>query len=179
MPLLTHYRSFFISPFGEASVTDELNKFLQANRIINVEKRLIDGERGTGWIFLVEFSSDKKTPADTPSRIDYKEVLTGQEFAVFEKIRTLRKELADKLALPVYAVCTNEQLAAMVKSMPASLSELGKIPGIGEAKLKQFGRQFVDLLNTLKIAKPAPEDTVEPPPDKPKEPPDETGKLSF
>jgi hypothetical protein len=97
MPLLTSYRAFFISPFGEPSVTDELNRFLQANRIVNVDKRLIDGDRGTGWIFLVEYSaSDKKGPAAVPaSRIDYKEVLSERDFAVFEKIRALRKELAD------------------------------------------------------------------------------------
>ena len=46
MALLTQYASFFISPFGENSVTAELNLFLRSHRIINVEKRLMDGERG-------------------------------------------------------------------------------------------------------------------------------------
>jgi len=55
MALLTQYVSFFISPFGERTVTEELNIFLRSHRIINVEKRLIDGERGTGWVFLVEY----------------------------------------------------------------------------------------------------------------------------
>jgi superfamily II DNA helicase RecQ len=159
MPLLTSYRTFFVSPFGEPSVTDDLNRFLQTNRIVNVEIRLIDGERGTGWIFLIEYSAAKKLPVSPVGRIDYKEVLSEQDFAVFEKVRTLRKELAETLGLPVYAVCTNEQLAAMVKSMPSSLAELGKIPGIGEAKLKQFGRQFVDLLITLKNKEQAPGET--------------------
>jgi hypothetical protein len=45
MALLTQYKPFFISPFGESSVCDELNKFLSSNRIVNVEKHLIDGER--------------------------------------------------------------------------------------------------------------------------------------
>ena len=55
MALLTQYASFYVSPFGERSVTDELNTFLRSHRIVNVEKRLIDGERGTGWLFLVEY----------------------------------------------------------------------------------------------------------------------------
>ena len=58
MPLLTQYASFYISPFGEKSVTDELNAFLRSRRIINVEKRLIDGERGTGWLFLIEYGGN-------------------------------------------------------------------------------------------------------------------------
>jgi len=58
MALLTQYSSFYISPFSEKSVTDELNAFLRSHRIVNVEKRLIDGERGTGWVFLVEYGND-------------------------------------------------------------------------------------------------------------------------
>ena len=50
MPLLTQYASFFVSPFGEKTVCDELNTFLKSNRIVNVEKRLMDGERaGFFW----------------------------------------------------------------------------------------------------------------------------------
>jgi hypothetical protein len=59
MPLLTQYASFFVSPFGEKTVCDELNAFLKSNRIVNVEKRLIDGERGTGWIFFAGAISGK------------------------------------------------------------------------------------------------------------------------
>jgi hypothetical protein len=39
MPLLTRTRTFFISPFGEAAVSDELNQFLRSHRIVNIEKR--------------------------------------------------------------------------------------------------------------------------------------------
>lgn len=49
MALLTQFQAFFISPFGETSVCDELNRFLTSHRIVNIEKRLVDGERGTGW----------------------------------------------------------------------------------------------------------------------------------
>jgi hypothetical protein len=38
MALLTQYVSFFVSPFGEKSVADELNAFLRSHRIVNVEK---------------------------------------------------------------------------------------------------------------------------------------------
>lgn len=51
--------TFFISPFSEPSSSAELNNFLKSHRIINVEKRLIDGERGTGWVFLVEYTENE------------------------------------------------------------------------------------------------------------------------
>lgn len=56
MALQTQFMSFFISPFSESSASAELNNFLKSHRIINVEKRLIDDERGTDWGFLVEYT---------------------------------------------------------------------------------------------------------------------------
>ena len=118
MALLTQYVSFFVSPFGEKTVTDELNNFLRSHRIVNVEKRLIDGERGTGWVFLVEYGTEGGKNASNASsqRIDYREVLNPVEYALFDKLRILRKEIAEKSGIPVYAVFTNDQLAGMVKN---------------------------------------------------------------
>ena len=53
------FMTIFISLFSEPSSSAELNNFLKAHRIINVEKRLIDGERGTGWVFLVEYAENE------------------------------------------------------------------------------------------------------------------------
>ena len=47
---LTQYSGFFVSPFGEKSVTDELNAFLRSHRIVNVEKNsLIVSEEQAGY----------------------------------------------------------------------------------------------------------------------------------
>jgi superfamily II DNA helicase RecQ len=149
MALLTQYTTFFISPFGEKSVTDELNVFLRSHRIINVEKRLIDGERGTGWIFLIEYgNTEGKNSANTPSqRIDYREVLNPIEYALYDKLRSLRKDIAEKTGIPVYAVFTNDQLAGMVKKPPKTAKDLLSISGVGEARVKQYGEQFINLFS--------------------------------
>ena len=147
MALLTQYVSFFVSPFGEKSVTDELNAFVRSHRIVNVEKRLIDGERGTGWVFLVEYGTDggKNTPNASSQRVDYREVLNVAEYALFDKLRTVRKDTAEKAGIPVYAVFTNEQLAAMVKKPPKTAKDLLAIAGVGEARVKQYGNAFLHI----------------------------------
>ena len=140
--------SFFISPFGEKTVCDELNAFLKSNRIVNVEKRLLDGERGTGWIFLVEYGADNKTPSSSASpRVDYRDILSEQEYALFDKLRQLRKELAEKQGIPVYAIFTNDHLANMVKNKAATLKAIAALPGVGEARVKQYGEQFLKVLS--------------------------------
>ena len=149
MALLTQYANFFISPFGEKSVTDELNTFLRSHRIVNVEKRLIDGERGTGWLFLVEYGTDGVKNINSPpvQRIDYREVLNSAEYAIYDKLRNLRKEISEKAGIPVYAVFTNEQLAAMVKKPPKTAKDLLSISGVGEARVKQYGEAFCALFS--------------------------------
>ena len=146
MALLAQYISFFVSPFGEKSVTDELNTFLRSHRIINVEKRLIDGEHGCGWVFLIEYGTDGgKSTSNSGQRVDYREVFNTAEYALFDKLRNLRKELAEKSGIPVYAVFTNDQLAAMVKKPPKTAKDLVSIAGIGEARVKQYGEVFLKL----------------------------------
>jgi len=149
MPLLTQYASFYVSPFGEKSVTDELNSFLRSHRIVNVEKRLIDGERGTGWVFLVEYgNTDTKNSAGSSSqRIDYREVLNPTEYALYDKLRDLRKQIAEKSGIPIYAVFTNDQLAGMVKKPPKTAKDLLSISGVGEARVKQYGETFISLFS--------------------------------
>ena len=59
-----------------------------------------------------------KTPdkgVSKTGRIDYKEVLDEKTFALFSKLREKRKVLAEKDAVPVYSVFTNEQLAQMAQ----------------------------------------------------------------
>ncbi|GHV22417.1 hypothetical protein FACS189494_09220 [Spirochaetia bacterium] len=161
MPLLTQYRTFFISPFGESSVCDELNKFLSVNRIVNVEKRIIDGERGTGWLFLIEYGSTdtKQLGQSSSNRVDYREILNEQEFALFDKLRQLRKEIADAQKVPPYVVFNNEHLASMVKTPPMSLKDIAKIPGVGDVKMKQYGELFIKFFKDNHVENTSHEET--------------------
>ena len=153
MPLLTQFQTFFLSPFGEPSACEELNRFLRSHRIVNVEKRMVAatedgrGDRGTGWLFLIEYGQENKgAPQPAKDRVDYREILSEQEYALFDRLRQLRKETAEKHGVPVYAVFTNENLAAMVKSPPKTLPDLQKLNGVGEARVKQYGEPFLTLL---------------------------------
>ena len=69
------------------------------------------------------------------------------EYALFDKLRQLRKDIAEKSGIPVYAVFTNDQLAAMVKKPPQAVKDLLAIAGIGESKVKQYGDAFVALFS--------------------------------
>jgi superfamily II DNA helicase RecQ len=115
-----------------------------------VEKRLIDGERGTGWAFLIEYGSEsgKNTSNNSSQRVDYREVLPPAEYVFYDKLRGLRKEIAERAGIPVYAVFTNDQLVAMIKKPPKTVKDLFSISGVGESRVKQYGEAFLKLFLT-------------------------------
>lgn len=148
MPLQTQYMTFFISPFSEPSASAELNNFLKSHRIINVEKRLIDGERGTDWVFLIEFTDieGSKSAYTMSSKVDWRDVLNPSQFAVYDLLRKTRKEIGDKTKIPLYGILSNEQLALMAQNPPKTKEDLLKIKGVNEQKYKQFGEIFLSAI---------------------------------
>jgi len=71
---------------------------------------------------------------------------TPVEAAMFERLRALRKQLADDQKLPPYVVFADAAMRAMAARQPLSLSEFAEIPGVGGHKLERYGAAFVELI---------------------------------
>jgi len=141
---------------GQGSAKEELNKRLRGGRIASVRKEFVPNGEDSFWAFCIEFldgalGGDKSRGAGP--KVDYKEVLSAEDFAVFAKLRDLRKAISDKDAIPAYAIFTNEQLAAMVTGKVDSLAALVKIDGVGAARIEKYGAAFLTLLTGKEVAK--------------------------
>ncbi len=66
--------------------------------------------------------------------------------ALFEKLRQLRREIADSLGLPAYIVFGDATLRMMARDYPTTENAMRNISGVGERKLDQFGAQFMDCI---------------------------------
>ena len=62
--------------------------------------------------------------------------------ALFEHLRTLRRQLADERDVPAYVIFSDVSLREMARSYPKTKSEFESIPGVGKQKLKDFGEVF-------------------------------------
>ena len=63
--------------------------------------------------------------------------------ALFDRLRALRKRLADENGLPPYIVFHDATLREMVERRPLTLDEFASLPGVGQAKLARYGDQFI------------------------------------
>jgi ATP-dependent DNA helicase RecQ len=62
---------------------------------------------------------------------------------LFERLRQLRKSLADERNVPAYIVFSDVSLRQMARHYPADDEQLARINGVGEKKLKEFGAAFL------------------------------------
>ena len=63
--------------------------------------------------------------------------------ALFERLRELRKRLADERDVPAYVIFSDVALVQMARTYPTSEAEFRRISGVGEHKLREFGAVFV------------------------------------
>ena len=67
---------------------------------------------------------------------------------LFEKLRVLRKSIADAEAVPAYIVFSDAVLRAIAASVPTTERDLLAISGVGPVKLERYGARFLELLRT-------------------------------
>jgi ATP-dependent DNA helicase RecQ len=68
------------------------------------------------------------------------------EKELFLKLKAKRMEIAKAQNLPPYLVFHDKTLIAMAKMKPKNLEEMKGISGVGEAKLKSYGREFLGVM---------------------------------
>ncbi|HWR32489.1 MAG TPA: helix-turn-helix domain-containing protein [Chitinophagaceae bacterium] len=66
--------------------------------------------------------------------------------ALHKHLRELRDNICSRKNLPIYLVLGSSTLDEMSRYLPQSLTELRKISGFGDTKLKQYGQQFLDII---------------------------------
>ncbi len=67
----------------------------------------------------------------------------GVDRDLFEHLRGVRRELAQQQAVPAFAIFGDAALRDMARKCPATRDEFLAVHGVGNAKLKQFGRRFI------------------------------------
>ena len=73
--------------------------------------------------------------------------IEAYEQPMWDELRALRTQLAKQQGVPPYVVFHDATLLAMLRALPANEGELADISGVGDAKLKRYGRDFLAVIN--------------------------------
>lgn len=157
------FRIFLIPVLYGEDATEELNAFIASHRVAHIERKWIDQGTQSAWAFCVEYVLASPALSSNPrsqlsrNRIDYKTILSPDEFTIFSLLRELRKELSQQEGVPVFALFNNEQLAQMVQRRCSSKADLLGIEGIGEAKVEKYSEKLLATLSTFMPLPPSSE----------------------
>jgi ATP-dependent DNA helicase RecQ len=72
---------------------------------------------------------------------------------LLQKLRSLRKQLADEQSVPPYVIFHDSTLKVMVQVQPQNLAEFGKLSGVGSHKLAQYGEKFITEIRAYRQEK--------------------------
>ena len=73
---------------------------------------------------------------------------------LFERLRALRRQLADERGVPAYIIFSDVSLREMARKYPTNSAEFRRVPGVGEQKLKDFGEAFLSEIKSHLAANP-------------------------
>ena len=65
---------------------------------------------------------------------------------LFERLRGLRREIADKRDVPAYVIFSDVSLREMARAYPTTAVEFGRIPGVGQQKQRDFAETFIEAI---------------------------------
>lgn len=87
----------------------------------------------------------KRTPRERERKQTAKPTLPV-DLELFERLRALRRSIADERSVPAFVILSDVSLNDMAVKKPVTLAALRQVHGIGERKAEDFGAQFVQAV---------------------------------
>lgn len=78
--------------------------------------------------------------------MQYSNTSKAEDSDLFKILRKLRQNIAEENNWPAYVVMSDKTLHALATEKPTTLNAFSNIYGIGEYKLKTYGKRFVDVI---------------------------------
>ncbi len=86
-------------------------------------------------------SADEEAPTPRRGKAGAGEIACDEE--LFEKLRALRRRLADEKDVPPFIVFSDVSVREMARQLPKDVAAFAKISGVGEKKLREYGEVFL------------------------------------
>ncbi|MDH6535215.1 helicase [Parabacteroides sp. 52] len=149
----------FNIPVSDTGVLmDEMNTFLRGHKVLDMEQKLIQSDHGGSWCFCIRYIEGPH-PSPVPphgvhKKVDYKEVLSAEIFAIFSHLRECRKQLSKEHGVAAYIIFTDEELAGIAGLEELNEESLETVKGISTKKVEKYGKALLELYHLPEIVAP-------------------------
>ena len=131
--------------------SSEVDRFFEDRDALTATEHLMVCE-GQPWlvVFVTYRDEDRAgVRGGEKRRPDPTAGLDDEQRRLYEGLRTWRNHRANDEGIVSYMICTNRQLADIVRLRPKSLDALQKVKGLGEARAKRHGETLLQALAAL------------------------------
>ena len=97
-------------------------------------------------VTLYACPTPKKATKSRAAKSVAREELEGDDEALFDRLRELRRSLAQERGVPPYLIFNDKTLAHMAKLRPASMEAFLTVKGVGEKKAADLGQTFLEAI---------------------------------
>ena len=132
------YLNQLTEKFNVLQVTDEGRRALKDRQPIRLAKPITPPKPAK--------SRPNKHRTETGRAGNYRAGEIDCDEVLFDRLRRLRKKLADERGVPPYIVFSDVSLRQMARYYPTNEAEFTRISGVGERKLADFGKVFIDSI---------------------------------
>lgn len=123
----------------------DLNHF----NVLRLTKKAVGLLKGTEKIALTQSTIELKLKTNRSER---KKLSSAIDDPLLQVLKRLRRSLAEEESKPPFMIFSDATLQQMVEIKPQTLEELLTISGVGQHKLKRYGKDFLKALTIdLKI----------------------------
>jgi ATP-dependent DNA helicase RecQ len=129
--------------FKKEEIEISITRLHNAGLIFDSKNVLSLSEKGIGNFLVIEDETDQ-TASDTK----YEE-----ELKLFNLLRQIRKEAADKFGQNINLICPDEVLREVVRQKPKTHSDLINIAGFNQRMFNKIGDEFLSILKTSNDSK--------------------------
>ncbi len=125
------YLQVDVEGHGGVYLTEESRPVLRGEKVVEMRKDPGESKR-TMTKRLRDFDTEFENEEDRD---------------LWERLRTLRRELASSQNVPPYVIFSDRTLWEMVRFKPRTLQDMASINGVGVKKLDQYGLVFLDVMD--------------------------------
>lgn len=122
---LNNYVKITNDEYPVIKLANEANKVLFENKILKMK--------------VLKHYDEPKAKVSTGK---IKSDIINQE--LFERLRTLRSQIASRERVPAFVVFSDATLKDMCKKLPRNENEFLEVSGVGQTKLKRYGEAFLN-----------------------------------
>lgn len=121
-------------------------------KITEAGKKILFGKERAQLVIIQREDARGKKGAQShknsaPAPLFVSTVFEEEDAGLFESLRSLRKKLADQMAIPAYIVLSDKTLHLLALKKPETIEEFGEISGIGEFKKEKYGKEFLAVIS--------------------------------